>query len=76
MQKIEFEYDFWLSISNKWNQVLRLTIYRNEKQISYFGSKVIKVINNKSWIFFLKEDKKQMRKLKELTDNIYLKYEK
>lgn len=76
MQKIEFEYDFWLSISNKWNQVLRLTIYRNEKQISYFWSKVIKVINNKSWIFFLKEDKKQMRKLKELTDNIYLKYEK
>lgn len=72
MQKIEFEYDFWLSISNKWNNVLRLTIYRNNKEISYFWSKVIKVINNKSWIFFLKQDKKQMRKLKELTDNIYL----
>jgi len=74
MKKIYFKYDYYLTESEKWNQVLKLVVDRWWQVQELYWSKVILFLKFQG-VFFPRKERAEMRKLKIFTDELFSKTE-
>lgn len=70
MKKVNFEYEIWLTTSNKWNPVCYLLVKTDLREKKYFWDKAVEKVLKSKW-FYTKEDKKEIQDLKKMTDELY-----